>query len=269
MKGPTAYVVAITRWAAPLEQELGPIAQRLGLVAYDVRLRLGGPVPVIAQRTTDPEEARAFMEFLRDRGHGVVGCDVSAVAASEQMATPRAFRLEEDAFVGEVGGRWLRAPWESLVAFVRAAHDRSTDQHTQTTTRKLSLGRAALTGGLSVTKKQTVEKREASSDREQVLYLFRGGGEPPLLLCERGMRYDGLGDRLEPTAGSNFATLVELLRQRAPGAFHDQRLVTDRRRASTVQRTGTASDSTVSTSNAGATDLAAHLLVLAHLRGQL
>ncbi len=260
--------MAITRWGAAFDEELPALAARLGIVVYDARLRLAGPIPVVALRTADAGEAKALMQWLRERGHGVVGCDASAVVSSGAMIAPRTLRLSPDALVAPVGKGELRVPWASIVAFVHAVLERDTDQRTVTTKRKLSLGRAALTGGLSFSKKETREHHEVASEREQVLYVFRDG-DTPLLLCEHGLRYDTLGVPLAPTTAENFRALCLLLRERAPNVPFDTRLLTERRRATTVRRTGTSKQATISTSNAGATDLAAHLLALAHVRGAL
>ncbi len=279
------YVVAVTRWGAPLEGEIAPLAQRLGLGLYDARMKLAGRAPVIIRTFSDADEARGLVAFLRDRGHGAVGCDMSSVVPSDAMIAPRTFRLEEDALVAEVANAAFEVPWDDMLALVRAVHDRATEQRSTSTERKLSIGRAALTGGVSFTKTETIEKHEKAHEREQVLYVFRRGEEVPdahrsgtttlaerqrpVLLAEHGLRYDGLGQLRGPIAMQNFDTLVRTLRERAPRAFYDDRFVSERRRIGDLELSGTSADSTVSSSNASATDLAAHLLVLGHLRGAL
>ena len=57
------YVVAITRWGAGLEEELQPLAELLGLTAYDARLRLRGPLPVILVHTSDAQEAKRLRSW--------------------------------------------------------------------------------------------------------------------------------------------------------------------------------------------------------------
>jgi hypothetical protein len=64
--------------------------------------------------------------------------------------------------------------------------------------------------------------------REQVLYLFRRSGEAPFILRERGAIYSGLGADTAPTAFENFQRTIRRLRERAPDAAYDERLMTAR-----------------------------------------
>ena len=61
------------------------------------------------------------------------------------------------------------------------------------------------------------------------------------------------------------ARLVDTLRERAPGALYDEQLLGARRRTD-VTAVGRG---TVAASNAGETDLAAHVIAVAHKSGQL
>lgn len=265
-----AYVVAVTRWGRPLEQELATFAKTSGLTAYDMRLRLTGELPVVFERTTDPDQAKAILKLLRDRDHGAVACDVDAVASSDELVPVRSFELEPTAVVFEQSsGQRERIEHDDVLALIRAMHLHSERTGTKTQVRQLSLGRAALTGGLAFTKKVTKETRSVRNERQQVLYLFRRSGGPPVLLEERGMRYGGLGRQIGPSAIENFSTMVSLLRSRTPESFFDERLALRPRRKLDLRLSGPVSRTVASSSNVWATDLAAHLLVVAFVRNQL
>ena len=255
------FVVAITRWGRPLQEEAAALAPLFGVTAYDLRLKLGGPLPVLVDQTSDPQQASSLLSSLQQRGHGAVACDLSKVARSTSMFMPRDFSFEASTFVSvnpEHGEH--RIAYDHVLALIRAVHAVATTTIEASRQRKLSASRAILTGGLVMSK--TVEKKHISTtdEREQALYLFGQPGAEPLLLTESGLRYTGLGDRMGPTKLANFATTVALLREHAPGAFYDERLLTQRRRSSSDGATA---------SNVDATDLAAHLLMLARLGGQL
>ena len=49
-----------------------------------------------------------------------------------------------------------------------------------------------------------------------------------MILRERSARYKGLGADLRPSSFENFATTLRHLRERAPGAFYDDRLMSAR-----------------------------------------
>ena len=263
------YVVAVTRWASTLEEEARALAPVLGVAPYDLKLRLGGPLPVVVAREADSARARELLQLLRTRGHGAIACDLAFVPSSQQMPAPRSYRLEDEAFVGldpAWGERSVR--YADLLGLVHASAATLVESTTVTKDKKFSLGRAVLTGGLVMRKKTATEKRDSSEQREQVLYLIRQDGRDPMILREQRLRHQGLGARVKPTSLENFATLVALLRERATGALYDDRLFTRPRRASTTSLSGTSTDRLAASSNASDNDLAAHLIVVAHRQGQ-
>jgi hypothetical protein len=93
----------------------------------------------------------------------------------------------------------------------------------------------------------------------------RGSGH--VLLRETRLRYGGLGARIGRSTGENFATTLSLIRQHAPAATFDDRLLRLRSSGS-VQISGTTAARTVTTSNDADVDLAAHLLTLAIIQAQ-
>ncbi len=276
----SVYAVALTRFGPPgsppnarppaaIGELVSALAPHLGQTAYDLRLLLAGALPNVVLRTSDLPRAQAVLGVLRGAGHGAVACDLDRVASADALIVPRDFSFEADAFSATVPGAGpVRLAYAEVLALVRATHDTSQEITTETKETKLSLARAAMSGGLSFSK--TVVKRERSLDaeREQVLYVFTRSGEGHLLLREQRLRYTGLGERVGRTLLENFNTTVELFRAHAASAYFDDRLVSQRRRANVVHATGGES-AQVATTNAGETDLAAHLIAVACLQGQL
>lgn len=264
------YLVAVAKWARPFEAELEALGPALGLGGYDLRMRLAGPLPLVLGRYDDDTEARNLLELLRSRGHGAVSCDERHIMASGEMKAPREFELREDRFVvsDPVWGE-VELPYASLIALLRAMHTVESSGTKVTEQKKLSIGRAALTGGLSVRKTVEHVERTKSQEREQVLYIYERTGRSTLLMRETRLRYQGLHERLGPTTMQNFQALTELLRERAASALYDERLLRQRRKAGIVSMSGTGRATVASSSTAGEIDQAAHLLALARLQGQL
>ncbi len=263
-------IVAITRWGQPVEQEALALAPLSSLAAYDLKLRLAGPLPVVFERVPDAQRARQLLVALRARGHGAVACDLARVASSEQMTSPRSYELGAHAFVA-LDPAWgqRQMPYVDLLALIRANSATIEQSSSISKRKKLSLGRAAMTGGLVMRKSTTTDQRSTAEEREQVLYLIRDNGQDPMLLRERHLRHQGLGALVKPTSLENFGTLVARLRQEAPQALYDDRLVTHRRKTGITQLAGSAAQKVTSSSNASENDLAVHLIAVAHLKGQL
>ena len=124
-----------------------------------------------------------------------------------------------------------------------------------------------------LTKTVKKEKKAITSEREQVLYLFRTSGQTPWILRERATAYAGLGADAGPSSFQNFLTTVTRLRERAPQAVYDERLLApglaSGARAAGSRVRGSATGDVVSTTSAGGIDLLAHVLALWIARGQM
>lgn len=253
------YVVAITRWGPALEEELPHLAADLGETAYDLRLRIAGPLPVVLSRVESVEGATGLVTMLRGRGHGAVACDENRVACTAEMLCPDSYRFEADALVVSHPAWGERSlPYAGLVALVLATT--TVVEHTIDVqkTKNFSAGRALLTGGLVMRKTTKVTREHKTETHERIVCVIDEHGEP-LRLAETELSHDGLGAEMKSTAHDNFDTLILDLRARAPQAFFDDRLVHSTR----FQRGLTA------TSSVSSVDLHVHLLVTAYVTGQL
>jgi len=250
-------VVALIALGTPVEAEAALLAVDLGMTAYEAALMLRVPSPMPILRTDDRARAVDLVTKLRSRGHQVVACDLGAVATGDALTTVRAFRLEDDAFVADE----RRVPWTDILAMVRAVHRTTTERVTTTERTRLSLGRAALTGGLAFSKTEKQQTKVTNEEREQVLYVFTSGG--PLLVPQMRVRYEGLGAHLRPLQLENFTTLLRLLRERVPLVPYDERLLQPR---PAQERVRTLSREHTKTTSAEGVDLLAHLVAMAIAR---
>jgi hypothetical protein len=261
------YVVALTELRGSIEDEAAALARDLGCTAYDARLLLAPGVPAVVKRTPDREAAVELLGRLRARGHGAVACDQSAVVSSDAMTSMRRFRLGPDAVTLDDAPDVAdaRLPYDDMIALIPAVHRSRTDTETVTREKKLSIGRAIMTSGLSLSKTVTKEAHSSVEEREGVLYVFRRSGATPWILRERGTVWGGHGQPLARSASENFRLAVTALRGRAPGAAFDDRLVT-RRAPERAALSGGPATTAVKTSSESGTDLLAHLLALSLAR---
>jgi hypothetical protein len=252
------FVVAIAELHGALEAEAGPLAADLGATAYDARLLLAAGMPAVVKTTPDRALALDLLGRLRARGHGAVACDAAAVVGSSAMVSMRRLRVEPEAVtLDDRPGE--RLPYDDVLALVAAVHRRRLDTATQTRETKLSVGRAVMTGGMAFTKTVKTDARSATEEREGVLYVFRRSGATPWILHEHGTSWAGLGRPLAPSEGENYRLGIQRLRELAPGAVYDERLVT-RRAPERASLSGGAGTTTVKTSSEAGMDLLAHLV---------
>jgi len=252
------YVVAITELATPVEQEAAALAADLGTTPYEERLNLASGLPAVVLTAADRARALALLKALRARGHGAVAIDAAVVVSSEAMVSMRRFGLEEGALTAE----GERLPHGEILALIRAMHRTRTETRAEVKTKKFSPGRALVTGGLLVSKTVSREETSITEESQQVLYIFRADGGTPWLLRERGTQYAALGGALSPSSAQNFLTAIARLRERAPQAVYDERLMATRKVPSRVAVKGGGAAGSASVSSASGVDLLAHLIAL-------
>jgi len=198
-------IVAICALATSIDDEAPFFARETGLAAYEARMRLSQPPPIVAMRAPDRDAALRLLASLRSRGHDAVACDEGAVPEPIQVRT-----------AGEL------ASVSNVLAVVRAVRALRTESTTRVTERKLRPGMALATGGIVLSKKVTREEKTVAHDREEVLYIFPRSGGPPSIVTERGTSYATLPNAA-PTQRENFLRVVEDLRSRVP--LWDERLL--------------------------------------------
>lgn len=256
-------LVALLSLATPVETEAPLLAEALGVTPYEAALALRVPSPTIVLRTGDRQKALDLLAKLRARGHDAVACDENAVVFAAEMAHLKTFRFDDDGFdyTSSQGGAG-RVRWSEIVAVVRAVH-RSRQEHLEkSTSRKIDFGRAAMSGGLMLTKKVTTSSVKAVEEREQVAYVFSSSGVP-VLVRESRVHYEGLGDARRPSTVENFAALLAHVRARIPALAYDERLAAPRPGGEKVQA---GAHGTSSASSTDAVDVLAHLVAMAIVR---
>lgn len=240
------YLVAIAELRGAIDATLKELAAELGTTPYELRLVVNGGTPAVVLTTVDADKARAAAAAIARHKHVSTLLDSRTVVASADMTELVRFAFRPSALVADERAE-AELPYADIGALVRASH-----RETQTTTeqvkeRKLRPVMAIATGGLVMSKKTTREVTRHEEHREQVLYIFRRSGDAPWILRERGALYGGLGPDTAPAAFTNFQTTIQRLRDRAPSAAYDERLMTPR----TLRGVAPGSD---------ATDLLAYLI---------
>ncbi|MGZ5969609.1 MAG: hypothetical protein ACXWP4_18175, partial [Polyangiales bacterium] len=214
------YVVAV------MDTKLAPdaIAPELGIVAYEARQRLALGSPAVVWTGGDRDQALQVLGKMRARDPLAMACDASAVVSSESMVSMRDFAFVD----GGVTSGELTLHWSDVLCLLRASQMRVTETTVKEKQTNFSMGRAMATGGLLLSKTTSKDVTTKTTEKEQVLYLFRRSGGTPWLLRETSTRYAALGPRVAHASMQNFLTTTQLFRERAAQSVYDERLVTMR-----------------------------------------
>jgi len=252
------FVVALTELHTPAEQEVVELARDLGSTPYEQRLVLNQGLPTIVLRTPDRDRATQLLLALRGRQHGAVAIDDAAVAASHMMSALRSFQLTPTSVIADETNPDVALPFDDVLAFVRAMHRTQFQTTTETKEKQFSLGRAAMSGGLMMRKSVKGTQTKTTEEREGVCYVFRKSGETPWIVRTSQPRFAALGAHLKGNSHQNFVETLRQLRELAPDAAYDERLLT-RRGVDRIARSG-GGNATVSSESG--VDLLAHLVAM-------
>lgn len=263
---PAVDIIAISKLATDPDTEAPLLAADLGITAYEARQKLAVGTPCVVLMTNERARTASLVSALRGRGHAAVACDGRAVVSSSVMVPIRNFHLGPDALVldappgqeRQADEGLTRIPFVDIVALLRAAHRHAVETHQVTQERKFRPAAAIISGGVILTKTVTRDVMRTNESKEQVLYIF-SRGRIPCLLREASAQYAGLGEAVRPTRIENFLTTVRLLRESAPNAPYDERLISLKRAPEPANEPGAPRAFDRET---GGIDLLAHLLAM-------
>jgi len=207
---------------ALLARELAAVLKRTVYEASS-RLRAPGGGPSVIASFAEPGAARETAAVLQARGFDTLLLDAAEVERDAGRFVVRTFELGAETLSVEAAGARLEARYRDVELLLRGVRIVVRPAAAPRTTRKLSLTRAAITGGLLVTKAVRAPVRPAATEREGFLHLY-GRGLPPLVWRETALHYRSLAGELLPSRQANFARVVAELRRRCQQAAYDERL---------------------------------------------
>lgn len=220
------HVVAIDRVSGDPTERAQALAQVLDRTPYECRPRVQAPRGGPAVIATHPDAASAHATAARARAAGFCTLVLDAAAATPSVrAFPvRAFRFEAETLeVSTRDGRTASIPWPSVDRIVQGTA-MTQQRHTEKVKeRKLSVGRAVLSGGLLMSRTQSSERTSTTTQTERFVALYAGEAGP-WWLAESELDYRSLGPAMQPSRLGNHAFVLSRLREAASAATWDDRL---------------------------------------------
>ena len=232
------YLVVLHDWKMEESAVAMVVAEKLGTVAFEARQKLSGGSPVVIATFADEDHARALVASLTQEDLPAFMIDTEDVRKHQSACYVHRFVLGEEALkVESRDGDSCEIEYGTidllLVAICKAGEIQTTGAETS---RKFSLGKTLLAGGLPMTKQVKTEKIVTVEERDESLWLYTH--DRALFIFDRPvMNYDGLGEAMQFTRELNFNHLKNELKRLAPGARFDNRLL---KRAAMIRLIGPA-----------------------------
>ncbi|MCY1043952.1 hypothetical protein OV208_21735 [Corallococcus sp. bb12-1] len=214
-------IVALVRPAGEVPEAAQVLAAASGMAPAEARMRLAPEPPALLARLA-PDAADALVKTLQDAGLAVLAID-EAETVERVTARTVTFGSAQGTFTPR-SGEPLTMAWEDVTVILRGASSmRTQSEHTEKKT-QVALGAALITGGLKMTKTTETSVRGSQEETSQVVFVFDRDGRGAVL-PEIGLDFSCLGPAMQPSRTANMVALPKLLRERAPKAFYDERLL--------------------------------------------
>jgi hypothetical protein len=216
-------LVAIVRAPARPDEAARATADATGLTLAEARMRLAPEPPALLARL-EPDEASAPVAALRQAGLAALAVDAPCPTDRDRTVA-HTFALDDTGvtFTPRVGDA-MGVAWPDVLAVLRGLRASRSEVERTEKSRKFSAGMALATGGLKMTRTSMNSVRSSEESFEQVVLVYARDGRAAIL-SESEADFSSLGARMQPSSTANMAQLARLLRERAKGAFYDERLL--------------------------------------------
>jgi hypothetical protein len=232
------FVVAIHALDPQDSSRAPALAEALGCTAYEARGRLVTAGPSVVAQGVDREPLAEVGRRLKAAGFRVILVDTAVIERPGLWYEVRSFELAPAGWrVMTRGGERTAMRWDRIDLVVRGRATRETMTTEVQTEKRFSAARAIATGGMVRSKKTTTETTHTETTPEGFLHVFAHGAVA--VIRETAVDYGGLGEALEVSRAANFMALLATLRERAPRARFDDRLL---RHVAAAQILGTTLD---------------------------
>lgn len=220
------HVVALRRLQAAGPALEAQLATALAVTRMEARARLAAALrgPAVAAAFADPAAARGCAERLIGVGLAAWLLRPDDIETASRRLAVRRFELRPEALSARgAGGQAAEVAWRDVRVLLHGRRLRPETRIETRRTRKLSLGRALMTGGLLLTKTEVHTHKVSRGESEEFLLVL--GGVPTLDFRQRELDYRDLGVPLAARQSENFSRLTRELRRRAPQAIFEDRLL--------------------------------------------
>lgn len=216
-------LVALVKTPANPQAAVEALAQASGMTLAEARMRAAPEPPALLARLA-PDAADALVAKLRAAG-------LAALALSEPVPSDAQRTLVRSWELGPTSltftpraGEPVQVESGEILAILRAASSVRAQSESREKSRSLDVAGAVVTGGLKLTKTTERTVRSSSEETEQAIFVYARDGRCAVLR-ELQLEFTCLGKLMGPSRTANMAALAKLLRENAPGAFYDERLV--------------------------------------------
>lgn len=203
-------------WGRTHPDVAGVVAQQLQMALPDARLRTAGNLPRVVQRTEALVQAHQTAQQLKDAGVPALAF-TRADVERWPLVTVRTFHFDADQVVGvQRNGMTQAVLFTDVRGIFKARMQQQGVDENSSTSRKFSLGKAVLTGGIAVSKKVTTTTKTSTYAAWHMVLV--AGAQGALVFDEQETQFAGLPPPLPPSRFACVGALEARVKGTAPHA---------------------------------------------------
>jgi len=215
MHGPL-FIVAAGLLDGDVDERTTALARLLGLAPVEARMRVQPPAPRVLASFSERAAAERLAARLTSSGFAPLLLSGDECEQPDARVPIHSFQRIPDGWQFETRDGWQRLVDDASLRLVLKVSSTTTLTRTDTSTvRRFSLGKAVLTGGLSLTTKKTIETASTSVSTRASMLLV-ADGQPTFVFHESDLQFQGLGSALQPTRQANWQRFAADLCARTP-----------------------------------------------------
>jgi len=231
--------LALVPLVAPETGVITEVAVIIGKEPYGTRLLLAGKVPKIVARYESKQMAESVTQKLRDLGLVPILCTESELCRSSEGLIAHTLEVGQGyVLFYDQGGQKREMKSRGVFLIIKGREETYVTKEKTETTRKFSLARTALTGGIPMWRTEKKQVKGMSPVIEYFARLYtRKSSEPAVEIIHNQADYSFLKGEMASSSLVNFNIVVTKLQQAFPKAIFDDNLM----RASIKQAHGPSS----------------------------
>jgi hypothetical protein len=219
--------LALVPLVAPETGVITEVAAIIGKEPYGTRLLLAGKVPKIVAHYEGKQTAESVAQRLRDLGLVPILCTESELYRSSESFIPHTMEVGQGRVLFyDRGGQKREMKSRGVFLIIKGRKETYVTKEKTETTRKFSLARTALTGGIPMWRTEKKQVKESSAVTKYFARLYtRKSSEPAVEIIHNQADYSFLEGEMASSSLANFNIVVTKLQQAFPKAIFDDNLM--------------------------------------------
>jgi len=218
--------LALVPLVAPETGVITEVAAIIGKDPYGARLLLAGKVPKIIARYESKQMAESVAQRLKHLGLVPILCTESELCRSSEGFIPHTMEVGQGyVLFYDRGGQKREMKSRGVFLIIKGREETYVTKEKTETTRKFSLGRTALTGGIPMWRTEKKQVKGSSTVTKYFARLYtRKSSETAVEIIHNQVDYSFLKGEMASSSLANFNSVVTKLQQAFPKAIFDDNL---------------------------------------------